>query len=76
MGKHNWGNYFVAAYKGVFEHLDGKGVLAPAPAGLQLMVHGTVPTGQQADCLNGSCDVLHAVGQRRDGLSTGFGCFE
>ncbi|KAL4860073.1 Galactokinase [Chlorella vulgaris] len=45
VGKHNWGNYFVAAYKGVFEHLAGKGMLAPAPAGLQLMVHGTVPTG-------------------------------
>lgn len=45
MGKHNWGNYFLAAYKGVFEHLEGKGVAAPSPAGLQVMVHGTVPTG-------------------------------
>lgn len=45
MGKHNWGNYFVAAYKGVFEHLAAKGQPAPAPLGLQIMVHGTVPTG-------------------------------
>ena len=47
MGKHNWGNYFLAAYKGVFEHLAGKGAPAPAPTGLQIMIHGTVPTGAQ-----------------------------
>ncbi|PRW59155.1 Galactokinase [Chlorella sorokiniana] len=45
VGKHNWGNYFVAAYKGVFEHLAEKGQQAPAPVGLEIMVHGTVPTG-------------------------------
>lgn len=45
MGKHNWGNYFVAAYKGVWEHLAEKGLPAPPPCGLQVMVHGTVPTG-------------------------------
>ncbi|PSC75650.1 Galactokinase [Micractinium conductrix] len=45
VGKHNWGNYFLAAYKGVFEQLAAKGVAAPAPVGLQIMVHGTVPTG-------------------------------
>lgn len=45
VGKHNWGNYFLAAYKGVFEHLAAKGQAAPAPAGLQIMIHGTVPTG-------------------------------
>jgi N-acetylgalactosamine kinase len=40
---HSWANYFLAAYKGVFEHL---GAAAPAPAGLQVMVHGTVPLGR------------------------------
>ena len=45
MGKHNWGNYFVAAYKGVWEHLGARGLPAPQPVGLQVMVHGTVPTG-------------------------------
>ncbi|EFN57575.1 hypothetical protein CHLNCDRAFT_57327 [Chlorella variabilis] len=46
VGKHNWGNYFLAAYKGVFEYLGGKGVATPPPVGLQVMVHGTVPTGE------------------------------
>ena len=45
VGKHNWGNYFLAAYKGVFEHLEARGGAAPAPLGLQVMIHGTVPTG-------------------------------
>ena len=45
MGKHNWGNYFIAGYKGVFEHLAERGLPAPAPAGLQVLVHGRVPTG-------------------------------
>ena len=31
--------------QGVFEHLAEKGQQAPAPVGLQIMVHGTVPTG-------------------------------
>ena len=45
VGKHNWGNYFLAAYKGVFEHLAARGQAAPGPSGLQIMIHGTVPTG-------------------------------
>ena len=45
VGKHNWGNYFLAAYKGVFEHLAARGQAAPGPLGLQIMIHGTVPTG-------------------------------
>jgi N-acetylgalactosamine kinase len=45
VGKHNWGNYFLAAYKGVFEHLAAQGQAAPGPLGLQIMIHGTVPTG-------------------------------
>ena len=44
---HSWANYFLAAYKGVFEHL---GAAAPAPAGLQVMVHGTVPLGECLFC--------------------------
>lgn len=32
--------------QGVFEHLAEKGQQAPAPVGLQIMVHGTVPTGE------------------------------
>ncbi len=46
VGKHNWGNYFLAAYKGVFEHLSSTGATTPPPVGLQVMVHGTVPTGE------------------------------
>eukprot|EP00882_Tetradesmus_deserticola_P016206 GHRQ01017289.1.p1 GENE.GHRQ01017289.1~~GHRQ01017289.1.p1 ORF type:complete len:350 (+),score=139.38 GHRQ01017289.1:90-1139(+) len=42
---HTWGNYFLSAYKGVFEHLASKGVAAPPAVGLQVMVHGTVPLG-------------------------------
>jgi hypothetical protein len=45
VGKHTWGNYFVSAYKGVFEHLAAKGGPVPIPTGLQVLVHGTVPTG-------------------------------
>lgn len=32
--------------QGVFEHLAEKGQQASAPVGLQIMVHGTVPTGR------------------------------
>ena len=55
MGKHNWGNYFLAAYKGVFEHLAAKGQQLPAPVGLQVVVHGRVPTGGShvSYCLSG-----------------------
>eukprot|EP00887_Chlorella_sp_A99_P000781 scaffold5.g781.t1 len=45
VGKHNWANYFLAAYKGVFEHLASKGDARPPLSGLQVMVHGRVPTG-------------------------------
>eukprot|EP00878_Enallax_costatus_P007409 GHUV01007759.1.p1 GENE.GHUV01007759.1~~GHUV01007759.1.p1 ORF type:complete len:239 (+),score=42.35 GHUV01007759.1:123-839(+) len=45
VGKHSWANYFLAAYKGVFEFLQSKGIAAPAPVGLQVMIHGTVPLG-------------------------------
>lgn len=45
MGKHSWGNYFLAAYKGVFDHLEAKGERAPSLCGLQVVVHGRVPTG-------------------------------
>ena len=48
MGKHCWGNYFLAAYKGVFEHLAAKGQARPTPVGLQVVVHGRVPTGGRA----------------------------
>lgn len=41
---HTWANYFLAAYKGVFEYLEKQGK-APAPVGLQVMLHGQVPTG-------------------------------
>uniref|UniRef100_A0A383V891 Galactokinase n=1 Tax=Tetradesmus obliquus TaxID=3088 RepID=A0A383V891_TETOB len=45
VAKHTWANYFLSAYKGVFEHLQSKGIAAPSPVGLQVMVHGTVPLG-------------------------------
>jgi len=41
---HTWANYIMCAYKGVFEHLAAKRITVD-PVGLQLMVHGTVPTG-------------------------------
>lgn len=40
---HVWANYFLAAYKGVYDHLESKGAPLPTPGGLQVMVHGTVP---------------------------------
>ncbi|KAL4519598.1 hypothetical protein Ndes2526B_g01820 [Nannochloris sp. 'desiccata'] len=47
VGKHNWGNYFLGAYKGVYEHLSSPNSSAapPPPTGLQVMVAGRVPTG-------------------------------
>ena len=46
VGKHNWGNYFLGAYKGVFEHLSAsKNATVPTPKGLEVMIHGRVPTG-------------------------------
>eukprot|EP00775_Hariotina_reticulata_P013759 gene13759-13878_t len=44
-GKHTWANYFLSAYKGVFEHLAARGIAAPTAVGLQVMVHGVVPLG-------------------------------
>ncbi|GBF90169.1 galactokinase [Raphidocelis subcapitata] len=40
---HVWANYFLAAYKGVYDFLASKGADPPAPVGLQVMVHGVVP---------------------------------
>uniref|UniRef100_A0A7S0WQ04 Galactokinase n=1 Tax=Chlamydomonas leiostraca TaxID=1034604 RepID=A0A7S0WQ04_9CHLO len=42
---HSWANYFVCAYKGVYELLEAHGTQAPEPCGLQVMIHGTVPLG-------------------------------
>lgn len=44
---HTWGNYFLCAYKGVYEHLSSSEETAspPPPMGLQVMVYGRVPTG-------------------------------
>ena len=42
---HAWGNYFVCAYKGCFEWAASAGVDLE-PAGLEVMVHGTVPLGE------------------------------
>lgn len=42
---HVWANYFLAAYKGVYEHLDARGIPRPPPSGLLVMVDGRVPTG-------------------------------
>jgi hypothetical protein len=35
----------VACVQGVFEYLHAKGIKAPEPVGLQVMVHGVVPLG-------------------------------
>lgn len=32
--------------QGVFEYLHSKGIKAPEPVGLQVMVHGVVPLGE------------------------------
>lgn len=37
----------AAVLQGVFEHLHAKGIKAPEPVGLQVMVHGVVPLGGQ-----------------------------
>lgn len=34
--------------QGVFEHLHAKGIKAPEPVGLQVMVHGVVPLGERS----------------------------
>lgn len=66
MGKHSWTNYFLAAYKGVFEHLAARGQAAPAPLGLQIMIHGTVPTGACCAC-PALCCAVHAAVQLSEG---------
>ncbi|KAK9816763.1 hypothetical protein WJX72_004871 [[Myrmecia] bisecta] len=45
VANHSWANYFHAAYKGVFDYLRSKGLAAPQPVGLQVLVEGQVPTG-------------------------------
>ncbi|MEW5298116.1 MAG: hypothetical protein WDW38_001147 [Sanguina aurantia] len=42
---HTWANYFLAAYKGVWEFCAKKGLPPPEPTGLQVLIHGLVPTG-------------------------------
>jgi hypothetical protein len=40
----------VGCVQGVFEHLHAKGIKAPEPVGLQVMVHGVVPLGGLHSC--------------------------
>ncbi|KAL6751192.1 galactose kinase [Haematococcus lacustris] len=43
---HSWTNYFVCAYKGVYELLhEVQHQPVPEPSGLQVMIHGQVPLG-------------------------------
>jgi N-acetylgalactosamine kinase len=42
---HTWGNYVIAAYKGVFDHLRANDYSVPETRGLDIMVDGRVPTG-------------------------------
>jgi hypothetical protein len=35
----------VLLLQGVYEHLAARGIAAPTPVGLQVMVHGVVPLG-------------------------------
>ncbi|GMH39172.1 hypothetical protein BSKO_07070 [Bryopsis sp. KO-2023] len=44
VAEHSWGNYFLAAYKGVHEYLNSKKDGVPI-RGLQVLVDGCVPTG-------------------------------
>lgn len=36
VGNHSWGNYFLAAYKGVFDYLAERGLQLPSATGLQV----------------------------------------
>ncbi|PNW70732.1 hypothetical protein CHLRE_17g732300v5 [Chlamydomonas reinhardtii] len=46
VANHSWANYFVSAYKGAFELLRAtRPDDVPAPCGLEVVVHGQVPTG-------------------------------
>lgn len=60
---HAWGNYFVCAYKGAFEWAASQGV-GLEPAGLEVMVHGTVPLGE---CCGGVC-ASKKWGEREKGM--------
>ncbi|GAX85981.1 hypothetical protein CEUSTIGMA_g13397.t1 [Chlamydomonas eustigma] len=42
---HSWANYFLCAYKGVDNLLESKHGHSLEPMGLQVLVHGVVPTG-------------------------------
>ncbi|KAI4303118.1 hypothetical protein MLD38_038787 [Melastoma candidum] len=42
---HRWGHYFICGYKGYHEFAKLKGLDAGVPAGLNMMIDGTVPTG-------------------------------
>ncbi|KAI4338565.1 hypothetical protein MLD38_023609 [Melastoma candidum] len=42
---HRWGHYFICGYKGYHEFAKSKGHDAGVPAGLDVMIDGTVPTG-------------------------------
>uniref|UniRef100_A0A7S3R3S0 Galactokinase n=1 Tax=Dunaliella tertiolecta TaxID=3047 RepID=A0A7S3R3S0_DUNTE len=43
--QHTWGNYVLAAYKGVHEHMASAGSGKPSVMGLQVLVDGNVPEG-------------------------------
>lgn len=58
VGKHSWGNYFLAAYKGVFEAVAAAGLPRPDLTGLRVTIHGTVPTGSG---LSSSAAIVCAV---------------
>jgi N-acetylgalactosamine kinase len=64
---HSWANYFVCAYKGVFEWAASAG-LDVEPAGLEVMVHGTVPLGELNEnfwCFLLFCFLLERSGDER-----------
>ncbi|KAA8527349.1 hypothetical protein F0562_034936 [Nyssa sinensis] len=42
---HKWGHYFICGYKGYHEYAKSKGLDVGVPVGLDVIVHGTVPTG-------------------------------
>uniref|UniRef100_A0A5B7AA30 Putative galactokinase 1 n=1 Tax=Davidia involucrata TaxID=16924 RepID=A0A5B7AA30_DAVIN len=42
---HKWGHYFICGYKGYYEYAKSKGLDVSVPVGLDIIVHGTVPTG-------------------------------
>jgi hypothetical protein len=74
--KHSWANYFVSAYKGVFEHLQANGAEPPAPVGLQVMVHGVVPLGEwrACCCVAGIHPPMHGMARRNAAACAGCAC--